>query len=82
MPAENGYSRALPIRWLPAFTEKSEPVAHAPQKEWEAAVSFCSVVGMGLLALAAGRLPPMIQDHRLLKVPKSRQVDMILSTCP
>ena len=57
MPAENGYSRALPIHWLPAFTEKSEPVAHAPQKEWEAAVSFCSVVGMGLLALAAGRLP-------------------------
>ncbi|MEO0563805.1 MAG: hypothetical protein AAF125_16995, partial [Chloroflexota bacterium] len=28
MPAENGYSRALPLRWLPAFTEKSQPRAH------------------------------------------------------
>jgi hypothetical protein len=44
MPAEEGYSRAVPIRWLPAFTEKSEPVAHAPQKEWEAAVSFLTWV--------------------------------------
>lgn len=40
MPAENGYSRALPLRWLPAFTEKSKPIAHSPCKEWEAAVQF------------------------------------------
>ncbi|MDQ7033998.1 MAG: transposase [Anaerolineae bacterium] len=40
MPAENGYSRALPLRWMPAFTEKSEPQEHAPMKEWEAAVEF------------------------------------------
>jgi hypothetical protein len=40
MPQENGYSRALPLRWLPAFTEKSRPVAHVPMKEWEAAVQF------------------------------------------
>ena len=44
MPPEEGYSRAVPIRWLPAFTEKSNPVAHAPQKEWEAAVSFLTWV--------------------------------------
>ena len=37
IPAENGYSRAVPIRWLPAFTDKSRPQAHAPCKEWEAA---------------------------------------------
>ena len=27
VPAENGYSRAVPLRWLPAFTEKSRPQA-------------------------------------------------------
>lgn len=40
LPAENGYSRAIPIRWMPAFTEKSKPQAHSPCKEWEAAVAF------------------------------------------
>lgn len=40
MPAENGYSRALPIRWQPAFTEKSKPKAHAPLKEGQAAIQF------------------------------------------
>ena len=35
-----GYSRAVPIRRLPAFTEKSAPVAHARCKEWEAARDF------------------------------------------
>jgi len=44
MPAEAGYSRALPLRWQPAFTEKSRPVAHEPRKEWEAAVEFLSWV--------------------------------------
>lgn len=37
VPAENGYSRAVPLRWLPAFTAKSQPQAHTPCKEWEAA---------------------------------------------
>lgn len=40
MPAENGYTRAMPLRWLPAFTEKSKPKCHEPCKEWEAAVQF------------------------------------------
>ena len=40
VPAEAGYSRALPIRWLPAFTEKSNPKAVEPSKEWECAVAF------------------------------------------
>jgi hypothetical protein len=38
IPAEEGYSRAVPVRWLPAFTAKSRPKAHAPCKEWQAAV--------------------------------------------
>lgn len=40
LPSEQGYSRAVPIRWLPAFTEKSQPEVHEPQKEWQAAVHF------------------------------------------
>jgi hypothetical protein len=40
MPAENGYSRAMPLRWLPAFTESSQPQTTPPCKEWEAAVAF------------------------------------------
>lgn len=40
IPAENGYSRAVPLRWVPAFTVKSKPQATAPCKEWEAAVNF------------------------------------------
>lgn len=40
IPAENGYSRAVPLRWMPAFTTKSKPQATHPYKEWEAAVHF------------------------------------------
>lgn len=40
VPPEAGYSRALPIQWQPAFTEKSQPKAHPPVKESEAAVHF------------------------------------------
>lgn len=45
LPAENGYSRAIPIRWLPAFTEKSKPETTQPQKEWECAVAFLEWLG-------------------------------------
>ena len=40
MPQEGGYSRAMPLRWLPCFTEKSQPTVHEPCKEWQAAVLF------------------------------------------
>lgn len=49
MPDEKGYSRAIPLRWLPAFTEKSEPKAHPPMKEWQAAVVFLTWVKARLL---------------------------------
>jgi hypothetical protein len=58
MPAEQGYSRALPLRWLPAFTEKSKPVAHQPQKEWEAAVEFLNWVRAQLAK--AGRMAQQV----------------------
>jgi hypothetical protein len=40
IPQENGYSRAVPLRWMPAFTEKSEPETVAPCKEWQGALQF------------------------------------------
>jgi len=40
VPEENGYSRAIPLRWLPAFTEKSQPQTVEPLKEWQASVQF------------------------------------------
>lgn len=40
VPAENGYSRAIPLRWLPAFTEKATREVSEARKEWEAAVLF------------------------------------------
>jgi hypothetical protein len=40
MPIQQGFSRAIPIRWIPAFTEKSQPIAHEPRTEWQAAVAF------------------------------------------
>jgi hypothetical protein len=58
MPAEAGYSRALPLRWLPAFTEKSKPVAHGPRKEWEAAVEFLTWVRAQLVK--AGRVTQQV----------------------
>ena len=48
IPAEDGYSRAVPIKWMPAFTEKSDPKEHAPCKEWEAAVAFLTWIQMQL----------------------------------
>lgn len=40
IPAEHGYSRAVPLYWQPAFTEKSQPVAHPADKEWQVALAF------------------------------------------
>ena len=40
LPDENGYSRALPLRFLPAFTEKARRQITEPCKEWEAALVF------------------------------------------
>lgn len=40
IPEENGYSRAVPLRWMPAFTEKSEPKTVEALKEWQASVQF------------------------------------------
>jgi hypothetical protein len=38
LPAENGFSRALPILWLTAFTAESKRTCTIAYKEWETAV--------------------------------------------
>jgi hypothetical protein len=50
VPAEKGYSRAIPLRWLPAFTEKSQPQTVAPCKEWPACVQFLQWVRQQFVA--------------------------------
>jgi hypothetical protein len=55
VPAEQGYSRAVPLRWLPAFTGKSRPQATVPCKEWEAAVAFLVWVKQQLGAAGRAR---------------------------
>lgn len=54
LPGEAGYSRALPLRWLPAFPEKSKRQVHAACKEWEAAVQFVGWVRQQLTTVGRG----------------------------
>ncbi len=53
MPPEQGYSRALPLRLLPAFNEKAVRGEHEAVKEWEAGLSYLDWVKNQLEA--AGR---------------------------
>lgn len=39
-PLENGYSRAIPLRFLPAFPPKAVPAKQPSQREWEAGRTF------------------------------------------
>lgn len=40
IPLVEGFSRAVPLRCLAAFTAKAVPAGVPPQKEWEAGLSF------------------------------------------
>ena len=40
VPPEQGYSRAIPLRWRPAFVEKAQRACHEAVKEWQAALTF------------------------------------------
>ncbi|HEX9117686.1 MAG TPA: transposase, partial [Anaerolineae bacterium] len=52
-PIEEGYSRAIPLRFLPAFPLKARPAEGRPCKEWEAGLAFIHWVRQELDA--AGR---------------------------
>lgn len=47
-PPEGGYSRAVPLRWLPAFTAKSEPTTVEASSESQAALTFMKWLLSGL----------------------------------
>jgi hypothetical protein len=57
LPAEQSYSRALPVFWQPAFTEKSKPKAHEPCKEWQAALQFLNWLKAQLRQLGRDKQP-------------------------
>ncbi len=42
MPAEAGYSQAMPLKWLPAFTEKARRQVTPTRTEWGLLYSFSS----------------------------------------
>lgn len=50
-PLANGFSRAIPLRFLPAFTEKAVTKAHEAQKEQVVGVAFVQWVRCQLDAL-------------------------------
>lgn len=54
-PLEAGYSRAIPLRFLPAFPPKAKPANVAPQREWEAGSSFLRWVREELDEMERGR---------------------------
>jgi hypothetical protein len=70
-PLEEGFSRAIPLRWLPAFPEKAVlPAGLSPCKEWEAGLEAIRWVrsqldaagrqGQWLLALADGNFEKVV----------------------
>lgn len=49
LPVQDGFSRALPLRFLPAFPEKAvRPAGLSACKEWQAGVQFVTWVRQGL----------------------------------
>lgn len=59
-PMEEGYSRAIPLRFLPAFPPKAKPAAVPPRREWEAGLAFLHWVRQELDL--AGREEQLILD--------------------
>jgi hypothetical protein len=43
-PLVDGFSRAVPLRFLPAFPAKAVPAGVPPQKEWQAGLAFLAWV--------------------------------------
>lgn len=47
-PLAGGYSRAIPLRFLPAFPPKAKPAQVEPRREWEAGLAGVQWVRAGL----------------------------------
>lgn len=57
LPPEEGYSRAMPLRWLPAFPEKAVRQISAACREWQAALQFLSWLRDQLAAQGRSQQP-------------------------
>ena len=57
-PLQEGFSRAIPLRFLPAFPPKAIPAEAPARREWEAGLAFLAWVRAGLDA--AGRGPQSV----------------------
>lgn len=63
LPEENGYSRALPLRFLPAFPATARRAVSEPCKEWEAAIEFLTWLKAQLARLGrVGQWVLMVAD--------------------
>lgn len=60
LPIVEGYSRALPLRLVAAFTAKARPALEPPRKEWEAALEGVSWVRAGLDRLGRQAQPVLL----------------------
>jgi hypothetical protein len=58
-PIEEGYTRAVPLRFLAAFTAKARPSAVPARKDWEAALDFMKWLRT-LLDSAERQLQPLV----------------------
>ena len=47
-PLQEGFSRAIPLRFLPAFPEKANPAETPHRREWEAGLVFLNWLRQGL----------------------------------
>lgn len=59
-PIDKGYSRAIPLRWMPAFTQKARQAAYAPCKEWQAALEFVRWLRQHLAAWGRAGQPVLL----------------------
>ena len=74
-PLENGYSRAIPLRFIPAFPPKAVPSDEPPRREWEAGLVYLKWVrseldqagrsAQQMLALADGSFYVLELWHQL-----------------
>ena len=61
-PMENGFSRAIPLRFLPAFPKKAVKASLASCKEWEAGVAFVTWVRQELAEVRPGQVILWLAD--------------------
>lgn len=65
LPAENGWTRAIPLLWLPIFTAKSPRQEMIACKEWQGALAFLTTLREQLTALGrASQQVLMVGDGR------------------